>query len=71
LLAPGGSLLYTTCSLEPEENAGVVAGLGLEPVSAAGSLPAGMPRIELASGGVLIPPDAHGDGFTAHLLRRS
>lgn len=71
LVAPGGCLLYATCSLEPEENAGVVAGLGLEVVPLAHELAAELPRIELASGGVLIPPDALGDGFTVHLLRRT
>jgi 16S rRNA (cytosine967-C5)-methyltransferase len=66
LLAPGGSLLYATCSLEPEENAAVVAGLDLEvlPVAAA------PPFRALPSGGALIPPGAVGDGFTVHLLRR-
>ena len=27
LLQPGGTLVYCTCSLEPEENEGIVAGL--------------------------------------------
>ena len=69
LLAPGGVLIYATCSLEPEENAAVVTGLELEPVPVAPLLPDAVPRIELP-GGVVIPPTAHGDGFTVHALRR-
>lgn len=70
LLAPGGVLIYATCSLEPEENAAVVEELGLELVPVAPLLPGGMARVELASGGVVIPPTADGDGFTVHELRR-
>ena len=70
LLAPGGYLLYATCSLEPEENAEVVAGLDLEAVPVGMRLPAGLPRRELAGGGVVVPPRPDGDGFTVHLLRR-
>ena len=66
LLAPGGVLLYATCSLEPEENAAVVAGLDLEVLPVA---PALLFRA-LPSGGAVIPPGVAGDGFTVHLLRR-
>ncbi|MDD5563909.1 MAG: RsmB/NOP family class I SAM-dependent RNA methyltransferase [Thermoanaerobaculaceae bacterium] len=70
LLAPGGFLLYATCSLEPEENAGVLAGLALATVPVGPLLPPGLPRRDLPSGGTVIVPGACGDGFTAHLLRR-
>jgi 16S rRNA (cytosine967-C5)-methyltransferase len=71
LVADGGYLLYATCSLEPEENAGVLAGLGLGSVPVCRRLPPGLPSKELPSGGAVIPPSAAGDGFTVHLLRRS
>ncbi len=70
LLAPGGALLYVTCSLEPEENQGLVGAVGLEPVPLEGRLPAGVPHVALPSGGVVVAPSRDGDGFTAHLLRR-
>ena len=42
-LAPGGTLVYATCSLEPEEGEAQVAGVDLEPLSIApGELPAGL-----------------------------
>ena len=66
LLAPGGMLLYATCSLEPDENAAVLAGLPLEALPIAPELP----FRKLLGGGVMIPPSAAGDGFTVHLLRR-
>jgi 16S rRNA (cytosine967-C5)-methyltransferase len=71
LLAPGGVLLYATCSLEEEENERVVERLlererGVErvPIQAPSGLPA-------APGGCLrLFPDDRTDGFTAQLLRR-
>jgi 16S rRNA (cytosine967-C5)-methyltransferase len=52
-LAPGGLLVYSTCSLEREENDGVVEALGLAPVHI-------MRRI---------PGIQSGDGFFAAVIR--
>lgn len=68
LAAPGGFVLYATCSLEPEENEEVVASLGLPVLPVGQELPSGLPRVELPSGGVLIPPGPWGDGFVVHLV---
>ncbi len=67
---PEGWVLYATCSLEPEENAQVVAGAALEivPINPARLL--GIPVHHLPGGGVVILPGEWGDGFTVHLLRR-
>jgi len=72
LLAPGGVLVYATCSVEPEENEGhfETAPAGFEPMATDDLLPAGLPWTETAAGGVRILPHEHGDGFTVHALRR-
>lgn len=68
LTAPGGFVLYATCSLEPEENEEVVAATGHPVQPLAEQLPPGLPRVELPSGGVLLPPGPWGDGFVVHLV---
>ena len=73
LLAPGGWLLYSTCSLEAEENERVVErvcaavpGLAPAPIEATAAFE---PYVEGAR--LRFLPDDRVDGFTAHLLRRS
>jgi len=72
LLSNGGFLLYSTCSLELEENERVVErvcasapGLTPAPISAP---PALVPFVDGAR--FRLFPDEFVDGFTAHLLRR-
>jgi 16S rRNA (cytosine967-C5)-methyltransferase len=73
LVAPDGALLYTTCSVEPEENEGVVRELpgGFEVEDLEAHLPEGTPWISTSAGGIRILPNPDGDGFTMHALRRA
>ena len=73
LVRPGGIIVYATCSLEPEENEGVIAELrarrpDLEP----DPLPPAVPEdCRVAPAVLRMTPHRHGsDGFTAHRLRR-
>lgn len=72
LLAPGGYLLYATCSLEAEENERVVGELlprrpelALQAIEAPDAL-----RPFVAGARFRLFPGERTDGFTAHLLRR-
>jgi len=71
LVRPGGVVLYTTCSLEPEENEEVVAAASgdVEPVQLAPLLPAAAGARPTPMGGAVLVPGADSDGFTYHALR--
>jgi len=64
LVRPGGRLVYSTCSLEPEENEGVIAAFFAE----AGGTPASFAAQEFAHSR---PWETGCDGASAFLLRRN
>jgi 16S rRNA (cytosine967-C5)-methyltransferase len=76
LVAPGGTLVYVTCSLEREENEGVVeAMLGARPdfarvIPDAAGLPEPLARALSPDGTVRVLPGATHDGFSATVLRK-
>jgi 16S rRNA (cytosine967-C5)-methyltransferase len=72
LLAPGGYLLYATCSLEAEENERIVEEVVAQrpELSPARIEPPEPLRPFSAGARFRLLPDERTDGFTAHLLRR-
>ena len=71
LLRPGGRLVYATCSLEPEENEGVVSALLAERDDLVVDQPAEFALPLSPDGALRCLPHRHGgDGFTAIRLRR-
>ncbi|HET7341483.1 MAG TPA: 16S rRNA (cytosine(967)-C(5))-methyltransferase RsmB [Methylomirabilota bacterium] len=71
MVEPGGRLVYATCSLEPEENDGVVSAFLGAHADFTVDTPVDFPVAPDAGGFVRCLPHRHGtDGFTAIRLRR-
>ncbi len=76
-VAPGGRLVYATCSSEPEENEHVVLGFlrevsGFRPVDARTVHPALPPAVIDARGNLRTEPDRHGlEAFFGAVLERT
>lgn len=76
LLSPGGSLLFVTCSLEPEENEEIRAAARARLPDALAlpaeklSLPEPFRPFVSRDGLVRLPPGRTNDGFSAFVLRR-
>ena len=72
LVAPGGVLLYSTCSIELEENEAHFIDLPeeFELVNLEDHLPEGLEALTTSLGGFRTMPQDDCDGFTVHALRR-
>ena len=71
LLAPGGLLLYATCSIMPDENSSVVESFIAQQADAQSVPIAATWGIAQPTGRQLLPTDRGGDGFYYALLRKA
>ncbi len=70
LVVQGGLLLYSTCSIEPEENEALINETNLEFEDLKAVMPDNAEWRPTEAGGARILPNDDADGFTIHALRR-